>query len=45
MGDGPEEKRGPRELLVVQESSPPSSGMIHPYEQEIKQRLQEACMS
>lgn len=45
MGNGPAGKRGPRELVVVQESSPPSSAMIHPYEQEIQQRQQEACMN
>jgi len=38
-------KRGPRKLIDVQESSPPSSEMNHPDEQEIKERQQEACMN
>lgn len=42
--NGPEGKRAMRELVVVQKSSPPSSGMIHPYEREIKKR-QEVCMN
>lgn len=37
-------EEGPRELVNVQASLPPSSGPMNPHEEEIKQRRQETCM-
>lgn len=45
MGKGPGDKRGPGKLVDFQASPPPSSRKVHPNEQEIKTRWQEACMN
>ncbi|GAB0182327.1 hypothetical protein GRJ2_000698000 [Grus japonensis] len=39
-----EGRRGPRKLVSIHESPPPSSGAIHPKKEEVKQKCQEACM-
>ena len=38
MGYSSGEERGPGYLGEVQASSPPNSRMVHPHEEEIKQR-------
>ena len=38
MGYSPEERRCPAQLVPIQGLPPPSSGMVHPDEQEVRQR-------
>jgi len=38
-------KRGPRKLVNIQGSRPPSSGAMHPNKEEGGQKRQEACMA
>lgn len=45
MAYGPGEERGPGHLGEVQGPPPPNSRMVHPHEEEIKQRWQgSACV-
>jgi len=37
-------KRGPRKLVSIQGSPPPNSGEMHPDQEEVKQKHQEAYM-
>ncbi|GAB0186577.1 hypothetical protein GRJ2_001123000 [Grus japonensis] len=37
-------KRGPRKLVSIEGSPPPSSGAICPNKEEVRQKCQEACM-
>lgn len=39
----PGEKRGPRKLVNIQGSPHPSSEMMHPKEEEVRQKCQETC--
>ncbi|PKU32048.1 dtw domain-containing protein 2 [Limosa lapponica baueri] len=40
----PRGKRGPRKLVSIQESPPPSSGVIYHNKEEVRHKCQEACM-
>jgi len=44
VGQGSRRQGGPRVLVALQTSLPPSSGAVHPPEKEIEQRRQETCM-
>ncbi|GAB0206735.1 mitochondrial enolase superfamily member 1 [Grus japonensis] len=44
MGQSPGGKRGPRQLVSIQGSPPPSSGEMHPNKEEVRQKCEEACM-
>lgn len=44
MGYGPWREEGTK-MFDVRESTPQSSGMIHPDEQQVRQRQQKACMN
>lgn len=39
----PGEKRGPRKLISIQESPHPSSEMMHPNEEEVREKCQKTC--
>ncbi|GAB0182661.1 hypothetical protein GRJ2_000731400 [Grus japonensis] len=44
MGQSPGRKRGPKKLANIQGSPPPSSGMMHPNKEKVRQNHPEACM-
>lgn len=39
-----EREGGPRKLVNTRASPPSSSGAVHPNEQEVRQKCQDACM-
>ncbi|PKU36933.1 hypothetical protein llap_12767 [Limosa lapponica baueri] len=44
MGKSTGGERGPRKLVSIQGAPPPSSRVVHPNKEEVRQKCQEACM-